>query len=73
MLPAWGSLHENAMYVEEHRMTPSTRESCDSLTEPLPDNFQTMDTATRPSGQPPANESLTEDLAGMTSKAKAIV
>lgn len=42
---AWGSIHENSMYLEEHRVTRSTRESRSSLTDELPGSFQLVDTA----------------------------
>ena len=42
---AWGSIHENGMYLEEHRVTCSTRESRSSLTDELPGSFQLVDTA----------------------------
>ena len=42
---AWGSIHENGMYLEEHRVTRSTRESRSSLTDELPGSFQLVDTS----------------------------
>ena len=67
---SWGSLHENAVYGEERRMTCGTRVTCDSLTGELPDDFQVVDTASCLSGQPPANGTFAEDLAGMTLESK---
>ena len=42
---AWGSIHENGVYLEEHRVIRSTRESRSSLTDELPGSFQLVDTA----------------------------
>ena len=61
---AWGSLHENAVYSEERRMTHSTRGSCASLADELPDDFQVVDTASRLFGLPTDKGAVAGELAG---------
>ena len=64
---AWGSLHENAMYLEERRTTRSTRGSHGSLVDELPDDFQVVDTA------PGIFRQLPEDHAGRDFRSMPIV
>ena len=62
---SWGSLHENAVYLEERRTTRSTRDWRASLADELPDDFQVVDTASGVFGQPQDSSTIAKDHAGI--------
>ena len=69
---SWGSLHENAMYLEERRTPRSTCGSHASLADELPNNFHVVDTASRLSGQPTDTEAEAGELAGTVTISRPI-
>ena len=65
VMPAtYGSLHENATYLEERRRTRSTRGSRSNLADELPGSFQLVDTASSPPNEPADARTSVTDTAG---------